>query len=284
MRGSLFCIDGKWKPMDIKQRKLVKRELLKLQLQEKKLVEAALNAKTIPWKAQLEEKIPDKVYDGLESAFCKGFSLVFRQGRAIIEKTYNKEALQKDHARRDQEIQTRGSRRDFKQMNKSARRSDGRNMAATTAEGVALGFMGVGLPDIVLFLSTLLKGIYETAIHYGFAYESPSEQYLILKMMSASLKTGKAWVRENAAVDRLLEEDAIAVSGEVLEDRIRRTASDFAVDMLLLKFIQGLPVVGVLGGAANPVYYRKVMKYVQMKYRKRYLLKQIKHTGREEKR
>lgn len=259
----------------------MRRELLKLQLQEKKLVEAALNAKTIPWKAQLEEKIPDKVYDGLESAFCKGFSLVFRQGRAIIEKTYNKEALQKEHARRDQEIQTRGSRRDFKQMHKSARRSDGRNMAATTAEGVALGVLGVGLPDIVLFLSTLLKGIYETAIHYGFEYESPAEQYLILKMMSASLQTGKRWVRENSAVDSMLQEDAIGVAGEVLEEQMQQTASAFAVDMLLLKFIQGMPVVGVLGGAANPIYYRKVMKYVQMKYRKRYLLKQIRQTGKE---
>ena len=46
--------------------------------------------------------------------------------------------------------------------------------------------------------------------------------------------------------------------------------------MLLLKFIQGLPVVGVLGGAANPVYYNKIMKYIQIKYRKRYLQKQ--HT------
>ena len=42
--------------------------------------------------------------------------------------------------------------------------------------------------------------------------------------------------------------------------------------MLLLKFIQGLPVVGLIGGAANPVYYRKVMRYVQLKYHKRYLL------------
>ena len=55
----------------------------------------------------------------------------------------------------------------------------------------------------------------------------------------------------------------------------RRTAKAFAVDMLLLKFIQGLPVVGVLGGAANPVYYRRIMKYVQLKYRKRYLIKKI---------
>jgi len=66
------------------------------------------------------------------------------------------------------------------------------------------------------------------------------------------------------------------VSRAVLEEQIRETASVFAMDMLILKFIQGLPVVGILGGVANPIYYNRVLKYVQLKYRKRYLLKQIK--------
>lgn len=261
--------------MDIQQRKLIKRELLNLQLQEKKMVEDAMKAKTLNWKAALEKKIPEKVYSGLESAFCTGFSLVFKQGRKLIELTYNKEDLQRSHALRDWKVKTTGSRRDLNQMKKSAHKSDALNMAATTAEGVALGALGVGLPDVVLFLTTLLKGIYETAIHYGFEYESRQEQYLILRMMEASLKTGRDWVRCNEKVDELLAVDAIAVDEEVFNQQLKKTASAFAVDMLLLKFIQGTPVIGILGGAANPVYYNKVMKYVQLKYRKRYLQKQL---------
>jgi len=69
--------------------------------------------------------------------------------------------------------------------------------------------------------------------------------------------------------------DALGKELQQIEKQIKETASAFAVDMLLLKFIQGLPVVGVIGGAANPVYYNKVIKYVQLKYRKRYLLKKI---------
>lgn len=57
-----------------------------------------------------------------------------------------------------------------------------------------------------------------------------------------------------------------------LKQQIERTANAFATEMLVTKFIQGLPVVGILGGAANPVYYQKIMRYVQLKYRKRYLL------------
>ena len=71
----------------------------------------------------------------------------------------------------------------------------------------------------------------------------------------------------------MLTPETVGITQEELNLQIRQTASVFAVDMLLLKFIQGLPVIGILGGAANPVYYHKVMKYVQLKYRKRYLLR-----------
>ena len=252
------------------------QNLLKIQTEEQKLRKKAETAKPADWKKALEQKIPEKVYTGLETAFCTGFSLVFKHGRKLIELTYKKENLKQEHILRDQAVQTEGSRRDFKQMQKNVRNAGLKNMAATTAEGMALGALGVGMPDVVLFLATLLKGVYETALHYGFEYETPEEQYLILRMMSASLKTGRAWLREDAKVEELLQADAIAVDPEILQEQIKKTASAFAMDMLVLKFIQGMPVVGFLGGAANPVYYRKVMDYVQRKYRKRYLLKQLK--------
>lgn len=261
--------------MESKHRILLRRELLKIQTEEQRLRKKAETAKPADWKKTLEQKIPEKVYTGLETAFCTGFSLVFKHGRKLIELTYKKETLKQEHILRDQAVQTEGSRRDFKQMQKNVRNAGLKNMAATTAEGMALGALGVGMPDVVLFLATLLKGVYETALHYGFEYETPEEQYLILRMMSASLKTGRAWLREDAKVEELLQADAIAVDPEILQEQIKRTASAFAVDMLVLKFIQGMPVVGFLGGAANPVYYRKVMDYVQRKYRKRYLLKQL---------
>ena len=59
---------------------------------------------------------------------------------------------------------------------------------------------------------------------------------------------------------------------DAVQNQIGMTADDFALDMLVLKFIQGLPVVGVVGGLSNPVYYNKIMEYVRLKYHKRYLL------------
>ena len=96
---------------------------------------------------------------------------------------------------------------------------------------------------------------------------------LILKMMAASLSTGGDWFSRNREVNDLLRLDDCEISAEEFEKQIQQTSQVFAMDMLLLKFVQGLPVVGILGGAANPLYYSRVMRYVQLKYRRRYLLK-----------
>lgn len=235
----------------LKKEDSIKKELRALLKKENRLKKAAVNARPVQWKILMQEKVPDKVYKGLESAFCKGFSLVFKHGRSIIEKT----------------------------MNRSAGHGDLVNMAVTTLEGVGLGAVGVGMPDIVLFLGNLLKGVYEAALRYGFDYESLSEQILILKMLETALTTGPVWLDCNLEVDEMIHFVSVGITERDFEEQLNKTASAFALDMLVLKFIQGLPVVGILGGAANPVYYHKIMKYVQLKYKKRHLYQQMEEGG-----
>lgn len=251
----------------------VKKELLAAVKLENKMERAALKARPAGWKTALEEKLPRKVYNGLEAAFCKGFSMVFSKGRSIIEKSYRKETIQEDQSIREFALQVKGGRRELRQMVKSAGKSHARNMAITTVEGVGLGALGIGMPDIVLFISAILRGVYETALHYGYDYIEREEQLLILKLMAASLATGEDWQQRNGEIDRILSGGEQDTSDDAFAAQLHDTASVFAMDMLLMKFVQGLPLVGVIGGAANPVYYRKVLRYVQLKYRKRWLWK-----------
>ena len=72
-------------------------------------------------------------------------------------------------------------------MKQNANRSNRTNVALTTIEGVALGTLGIGLPDIIVFVGMLLKGIYQTALNYGFDYDSLDEQNFILCMIEAAL-------------------------------------------------------------------------------------------------
>lgn len=260
--------------LDQRRRKAaLTKELLEVEKQEKKMEQAALKAKPAPWKTELESRIPEKVYADLETGFCKGFGLVFHRGRAVIEKGYNKEKIREDYSIRDFAVQVKGGRRELRRLHKSAKQADLLNLAATTVEGVGLGALGVGMPDIVLFLGTLLKGVYETALNYGFDYESQQEQLFILKMLRTALSTGEDWTTGNVELNEMLVLETVDITDAEFRQQLKDTSSAFAVDMLLLKFVQGIPVVGILGGAANPVYYRKVMCYVQLKYRKRYLLR-----------
>ena len=258
----------------IRAKAAIQKELHALQKQEEKLMRSATKERTTSsWRSELEKKVPDKVYHSLKVAFGKAFALVFEKGTGIIEKSYQKETIQQDQKVQHYAVQLKGNRRELRKVKKQAQVSGLSNMALTTVEGIGLGALGIGLPDIVMFVGVLLKGIYETALRYGIDYNSVGERYLILKMMEASLAKGDRWAELNAEVDRLIYQGRQEVPD--LEDMVeqrRHTADAFAIDMILLKFIQGLPIIGILGGAGNPVYYNKVIHYVRLKYHKRYLL------------
>ena len=234
----------------------LQKELEQLEKRERRLERTAGKQEPPEWKKSLETKVPEKVRVSLEKAFCKAFSVVFQHGNTLIEKTYDKEELQKDHEIQTYAVELKGNRRELRRMRKAAGAADLRNMALTTVEGAGLGLLGIGLPDIVIFIGMLMKGAYEAALHYGFDYDSPQERLFILKMMEASLSRGEERIRADREVDAMCAALPSAEEAKnLLHEQTDRTAKAFAADMLLLKFIQGLPVVGLLGGAGNPVYY-----------------------------
>lgn len=247
----------------------VQKELERLEREEQKLEKQAVEYHAAKWKETLEQKIPPRVYENLQKAFCMAFEVIFEKGTAVIEKTYARETIEKDFQVHDFAMNLKGGKKELRQLKSDVSRTAMINMAVSTVEGIGLGVLGIGLPDIVLFLSVILKGTYETALQYGFAYDTPEERWYILKLLETAMSKGGQWVECNAAVDRCLTQP---VQETALSAQIKSTADAFAVDMLLAKFIQGLPVAGILGGISNPVYYRRIMNYVQLKYRKRYLL------------
>ncbi len=256
----------------------LEREWKRLIRKEADMERAASRAASPKWKEEVEARVPKKVLAGLQSAFNKGFSLVFQHGTKLLEKTYRADDLRRQYSYSDRAVMDSGTRKDLRKLKTNSQTAQLGNLAITTVEGIGLGALGVGIPDIVLFLGMLLKGIYETALRFGFVYDTPQERLLILKMMEAALSKGEDRIRCNAEVERLLVSDQVPTE-EDWKEQLQTTANAFAVDMLLVKFVQGLPVVGMLGGAANPIYYNKVLRYVQLKYQKRYLLAVAKRKG-----
>jgi len=256
--------------------KAIEKELQKIKKAEKRLCRQAEKKTTPLWKTKLEEKISDKVINGLQKAFSKAFYLIFEKGVVIIEKTYDRDSIEKDFQIWDYALELKGGRKEIRQMKMDSVRANALGTMVTTVEGIGLGVLGIGIPDIVLWVSVLLRRVNETALKYGFAYETPGEKMFILKMLETAMLAGESWKAGNASVDIFIDQDAHAVpTDEELKSQIEMTANAFATDMLVTKFIQGLPVAGIIGGAMNPIYYNKIINYVQLKYRKRYLIQKL---------
>lgn len=251
----------------------IQKELHSISKAEIRLEKKAKNS-SASYKEKIESKIPKGINSTLQSAFTRAFSVVFKHGIGVIEKGYDKNNIVSDFDIQNYAIDKKGSHRELKKLRRSAQKSDLLNMSITTIEGVGLGALGIGLPDIVIFIGMILKGIYEVSLRYGYNYDTPQEKYFILAMMKTALSKGEQWSIFNTEVDDMIE-SYYCVNDEDLKFSIEDTSKVFATDMLVLKFIQGLPVVGVVGGIFNPIYYNKIMSYVRLKYHKRYLLDKL---------
>lgn len=239
-------------------------ELDKIEKTENKLIKERLSIKTKSF------KIPPKMNDILKKAFNTAFDVVFSKGTCIIEKTYNKSEKEKDFLIRDFIFNNNPNKKEIKKL----KSKNINNIALSTAEGVGLGLLGIGLPDIVLFVGIVLKGVYEISMKYGIDYNSPKERMFILKLLEASMQKGDEFITVNNQINDVIENDFI-ISDEDIEKQKIRTSNAFSDEMLIMKFIQGLPIIGVIGGFSNPIYYNKIISFVELKYRKRYLYKKL---------
>ena len=61
-----------------------------------------------------------------------------------------------------------------------------------------------------------------------------------------------------------------------MEVRIESTSERMSTELLYMKFLQGIPVVGAVGGAYDAIYMKRVSKYAELKYRRRFYLNRMK--------
>ena len=170
-------------------------------------------------------------------------------------------------------IKEYGNKKAWKVFSKKAAGAGAGNLLLSGASGIGLGVLGVGLPDIVLFTGFMLKGVYEIALHYGFDYEDEEEKIFLLLLICGALSYGTKLQSINEELNFYMEYGAFA-KGRTLEASIEAAAACLSGELLYMKFLQGIPVVGAVGGAYDAVYMKQVMEYAQLKYRRRFYLHQ----------
>ena len=250
-----------------------RKRLARLQKQEARTAARYEKAKPSVF-ASVQDKIPDGLRDKLETAFCKGFRLVFEKGDGLIAKTYNVESLRQEYEENEQALSDRVTGRRLRRFTARSRAAVRGGTGIALAEGAVLGVLGVGLPDIPLFLAGLLRGLYRIAQSCGFACESEGERCYLLLLIAASLSKGEERGRLSALADDAAQ--ALDRGGAYplsLDACIDTAAARLADEMLAAKFVQGLPVVGIAGGLQNVPVYRRVTSYAARAYEKRALLR-----------
>lgn len=244
---------------------LLKKESSFLQKRAKKK-DSVLNRK-------LEEKIPEKLQATLDITFEKAFALVFEKGTSVIEKTYNSEEIKIDHDIQQYTADLKQNRKSLQVFAKKAGRSGVKNLMISGVSGLGLGVLGIGIPDIPLFTGMILKNIYEIALNYGYGYETDEEKLFILLLIQGAVSYGDEMLEINETLDKYMTE-AVFPEPPTIERQIKTTAGALSKELLYMKFLQGIPIVGVIGGAYDAIYMNRITEYTQLKYRKRFLRRQ----------
>lgn len=259
---------------------ILEQQIKRLEQKEHKLLNQPANSfmkSTIsPVVEKVQSKIPPKLKSTLNTAFYKGFQLVFEKGSPYIEKTYDKEKIAMDFDINNYAIDKWAQKRHIKRLDNQSAKSSLINTSFSAVEGGVLGLLGVGLPDIPLFLSVILKTIYEVALSYGLGYETEEEKTYILLLICGAITREE----KQKGFDEIIETLGANIDRHIVTDvssdeQMKITAEVLSDTLLTAKFVQGFPIVGVVGGIVNYNISNRIGNYARIKYKKRYLKRKL---------
>ena len=259
----------------------LEREQQRLIAEERRYMEKRRNEKESRLNALLEDKVPDKLQETLDSAFGTAFSLIFQKGTGVIEKTYNKERIEEECRDEHRRILHRQDRRSLRNVTEMAGFSGLKNMVISGAAGIGMGAVGAGLPDIPVFTAMILKSIYEIALRYGFDYESEEEKYFILLLIQGAVADWEELQQVEREVNAFIDSELLPLYYS-REGQIRAAAAGLSKEMLYMKFLQGTMVIGVIGGVYDVIYMKKITEYAELKYRRRFYNKMVKKENKKQ--
>lgn len=260
----------------LKKKQVLLKQLMLLEKQEESLFETKdksfIMNRISPVFTKVQDKIPAKLKTTLDTAFYKGFQLVFDKGSSYIEKTYNKDKIQLEYDLSNYGVEKYASRKLLRRLDKQSNLSNLMNSSIAVIEGGVLGLLGVGLPDIPLFIAVIIRTLNEIALSYGYQYDTEEERAYLLTLICGALSQDEQLRQYNRKADILSDGiDSGIVTAADQKALMRETADLLSDALLTAKFLQGIPFVGAIGGVVNHTVLTKISRYARLKYKKRYL-------------
>ena len=259
----------------MKKKSPITQALGRLEKKEQYLLEKRMLQNPPTVQRLLADKLPPKLQDTLRGAFLQAFEAIFTHGGTVIRKTFSEKKQKNEYEIRRITAELQPSKKHLRAFSKKAVQINRGNAVLSGSAGAAMGLLGIGLPDIPVFVGILLKNIYETAIANGFDCKTPGEQYFVLLLIASALSAGDAAAEHETLVNAWIDAHRVIPAGtqkqEIFRDQMQKTAYVLADAVLCMKFIQGIPVVGAVGGISDAVCVSRVGTYASLKYERRRL-------------
>lgn len=183
---------------------------------------------------QSDNNIPEKLQKSLEYAFYFGFKQIEQKDKQLLEAEIQRNVVLKGD----------------------------------------IGYLGITLPDISLFISMMIKTIHAISVSYGFDDDTDDEKAYSLLLISTPLSIGEQRLELNHRADRLAGQiDYQIETSNEIESLTRLAAEVLSESLLVAKFVSGHPIVEFTKGHVNEKILRRISKYSTIKYKKRYLNK-----------
>lgn len=221
--------------------------------------------------AKVGELAPESLLETLHTAFSKAFSAVFEKGTGLIDWAGRQDRRRADCRVRQYAADQREDHRALRAFSKAAGAAGRGNVLLSGAAGIGMGLVGAALPDVPLFTAMLLKCVYETGESFGFSHDTPSERRFVLRLIEAALSDGAELRDRNQALNAFIQ-DGCWRDQLPEEVQLRATARQVSEAVLYGKILQGIPLVGVLGGAEDAILLGRVQRYAAIKYERRFLI------------
>lgn len=250
------------------KKKVLDKELRALEKRRAKYREQYATKKELA--PELAAKVPPKLRATLNTAFVKAFELIYQKGTPLIDKTYRKRNAEQQYKINRFAYEVRQNRRSLNAFSRRSDASNAVNLLISGVEGIGLGLVGCGIPDVPLLTAVVLRSLYEISVNYGFDHTKPEEKLYQLLIIQGAMSYGEDLQTCLDQLDRYPETLPIP-SKDAIKQQISASASALADEMLFLKFVQGIPIVGVIGGISDTVFLHRIQRFAKLNYQYRLL-------------
>lgn len=224
-----------------------------------------------PLSAPLQKKIrthvPVKAMQALETAFEKSFIVIFQKGSPWIEKATHIKDKQELAQYFRSSFDCEQNKQKLKRFDQNARKTSYQYAAITQVKSSVLGLFGIGIPDIPLYLATLLSGIYQIATIYGYDIHEEKEQAYVLLLICAMCdeeEKREEWKNIMDAMEHGQKKYSIS-------ELITYASHALAYSELQAKFLQGIPIAGIAGAFMSTSTQNRILTFARTSYKRRML-------------